>query len=104
MSYAKQEGVDEYREQTKMILNKNNVLQILNAYSNGKNPDEIAEFLLIPKQIVTMVIDVSKLAHNYIQLCNENEDVDPDYETFSKEAQNILKNVSKETIDLIVGT
>lgn len=104
MSYAKQEGVDEYREQAKMILNKNNVLLILNAYSNGKNPDEIAEFLLIPKQIVTMVLYVSKLAHNYIQLCNENEDVDPDYETFSKEAQNILKNVSQETIDLIVGT
>lgn len=103
MSYAKQEGVDEYREQTKMILNKNIILQILNANLNGKNPDEIAEFLLIPKQLVTMVIDVSKLAHNYIQYCNENDHV-PDYETFSKDAQNILKDVSQETIDLIVGT
>lgn len=90
-------------ENTFLILNQNNTKIILNAYRKGHNADQIADFMLIPVELVSLVIDIADLAECYLNYCSKNLK-DPDYETFSKEAQNRFQNVTPEIIDLITGS
>lgn len=95
-----QEAMIENIDDVKLILNQNNSKIILNMHKNGETPDKISYLTLIPIEIVNLVIDICDLSTSYLQYCEENDE-DPDYETFMNEAKNRFKNVSQEVIDLI---
>lgn len=93
---------EESCDDTAIVLNKNITTIILNLQKKGTQSTEIAEIMSIPIEIVNLVTDIAYLSRSYLKYCDENND-EPDYETFSNETKNRFQGLTQEVIDLISG-
>ena len=73
---------------------------VLNLKERGFPPEEISEITNMQPDAVELFINSADLSQSYLDYCGENDE-EPSYEVFSKEAAARFKGISQETIDAI---